>query len=121
MVALLRHQVARERFEQRVDLEMRHAPRDRRRIDQQIRPRDLGPGAVERQPAGLHLVDHDAEREQVDAVIDRIGDRLLGSHVVRRSEHQAVRGQSALVARRVTAFAQDRDPEIDDARHFVPV
>ena len=68
-----------------------------------------------------HLVDDDAEREQVDAVIDRIGDRLLGRHVVRRAEHEPVRRQPTRAIGRVAAFAQDRDAEVDDARHLVAV
>ena len=118
MIALLRHQVARERLEQRIDLEVRHAIRDRRRIDQKICARDLGAGAVERQLAAQHLVDHDPEREQIDPVIDRIGHRLLGGHVVRRAEHETVRGQPARAVRRIAALAQDRDPEVDDPRHL---
>ena len=118
VVPLLRHQAARERFEQRIDLEVRHALVDRRRVEQEVRARDLGAGAVEWQLAAQHLVDDDAEREQIDPVIDRIGDRLFRRHVVGRAEHEAVRGQPTRSVRRIAALAEDRDAEIDDARHL---
>ena len=121
MVALLRHHPARERLEQRIDLEIRDALRDHWWIEQQIRACDLGTGAVERQLAAQHLVDDDTEREQIDPVIDRIGDRLLGRHVVGRPEDESVRGQSTFRVRAIAALAQDRDPEVDDPRHLVPV
>ncbi len=51
-------------------------------------------------------------------MIDRVRDRLLGSHVVRRSEHQTVGGQTALRVGAGAAVAEDRDAEVDDARHL---
>ena len=44
---------------------------------------------VERAAAGEHLVEHDAEREDVGAVIDGLAAHLLGRHVAHRAEHRA--------------------------------
>ena len=121
MIALLGHQPPRKRFEQRIDVEVRHPIRDPWRIEQQVRARDLGSRAVERELSRQHLVDDDPEREQVDPVIDRICDGLFGSHVMRRAEDQPVRRQASGRGRRIAALAQDRDPEIDDPRDLVAV
>ena len=43
--------------------------------------------------ARQHLVEHDAEREDVGAVIDGLPAHLLGRHVAHRAEHRARAGQ----------------------------
>ena len=63
--------------------------------------------AVERDVAGQHLVEHDAERVDVGLAVDVVAERLLGGHVVRGAEHAAVGGQ-AVVAQRAG------DPEVGD-------
>jgi hypothetical protein len=45
--------------------------------------------ARERELAGHHLVDHDPEREDVAAAVDRLAARLLRAHVAQRPEHEA--------------------------------
>ena len=45
--------------------------------------------AAERRPAGEHLVQQDAEAEDVAAVIDLAAARLLGRHVGDGAEHHA--------------------------------
>jgi len=52
-----------------------------------------GPG--EGQPAGDHLVQQHAEREQIAAVIQRLAARLLGRHVGHGPDHLAFPGQLA--------------------------
>ena len=51
------------------------------RLDRRVR--------LERLPPGEHLVEDDAEREDVGAMIDRLRADLLGRHVGRRAEHHA--------------------------------
>ena len=63
--------------------------------------------AVERDVAGEHLVEHDAERVDVGLAVDVVAERLLGRDVVGRAEHAAVGGQ-AVVAQRAG------DPEVRD-------
>jgi hypothetical protein len=63
--------------------------------------------AVERDLAGEHLVEHDAERVDVRLAVDVVAERLLGGHVVRRAQDAAVGGQP-VVAQRA------RDPEVGD-------
>ena len=51
---------------------------------------DLGRrSAGERHPAGGELEEHDAEREEIGAVIDRPAERLLGRHVGHRADDHA--------------------------------
>ena len=45
--------------------------------------------AVERASARQHLVEHDAERPDVGALVDRLAARLLGRHVGGRAENHA--------------------------------
>ena len=48
-------------------------------------------------------------------MIERLAERLLRRHVVRRAEHEAA-GREPPALGVVHALAEDRDPEIDDAR-----
>ncbi len=48
--------------------------------------------AVEEAPAGEHLVEHDAERPDVGAAVDRSAGRLLGRHVGGGAEDDAELG-----------------------------
>ena len=49
---------------------------------------DLGRrSAGERHPAGRELEEHDAEREDIGPVVDRMAERLLGRHVGHGAEH----------------------------------
>ena len=63
--------------------------------------------ALERDLAGEHLVEHDAERVEVGLAGDGRAQRLLGRDVVGRAEHAAVGGQPLLVERA-------GDPEVGD-------
>ncbi len=72
--------------------------------------------ARERTPPGDELVEHDAERPDVDSVIDvGLAARLLGRHVVRCAEERA--GARERTAR----FGESRDAEVDDFRLHAPV
>ena len=53
--------------------------------------------ALERAASRQHLVEHDAEREDVGAVIDGLPAHLLGRHVPHRAEHRARAGQRTRV------------------------
>ena len=55
--------------------------------------------AVERDVAGQHLEQHDAERVDVGLAVDVVAERLLGRDVVGGPEHAAVGGQALLVER----------------------
>ena len=55
--------------------------------------------AVERDVAGEHLEEHDAERVDVGLAVDVVAERLLGRDVVGRAEHAAVGGQALLLER----------------------
>ena len=63
--------------------------------------------ALERDLAGEHLVEDDAERVEVRLTGDGSAEGLLGGDVVGRAEHPAVRRQALLVERA-------RDPEVGD-------
>ena len=63
--------------------------------------------ALERDLAGEHLVEHDAQRVEVRLAGDRLAERLLGRDVVGRAEHAPVGGQPLLVERA-------GDPEVGD-------
>ena len=66
------------------------APAELGRILPQDRRHRLGRRvAPERAPAGEHLVEHGAEREQVRARVDRLAAHLLRRHVADRAEHDA--------------------------------
>jgi hypothetical protein len=60
--------------------------------------------AVERYGAGQHLVEHDADRIQVGALIDRCATRLLGREVLRGPDDRAGLGH--------LARPRARDPEV---------
>ena len=92
----------------------------RRQRGRDLRPLDLDVGklladvlhrdrhlvlAGERNLAGQHLVQHDAERVEVRLAADVPSERLLGGDVVGRAEHTAVGRQSVLLER-------PRDPEV---------
>jgi hypothetical protein len=47
--------------------------------------------ALERRPAHQHLVEHDPEREDVRAAVERLALHLLRRHVLRRAEHLGLR------------------------------
>ena len=67
-----------------------HHAVDRQRLLLRDLDRERGEaGAGESRLAGDHLVEHDAEREQVGTMIDRHAERLLGAHVARRADHLA--------------------------------
>ena len=70
--------------------------------------------ALERDLAGEHLVEHDAERVQVRLTGHGPAEGLLGRDVVGRAQHPAVRGQSLLVERA-------GDPEVRDLRRALLV
>ncbi len=50
--------------------------------------------AAERDLAGEHLVEHDAQRVDVGLAVDLVAERLLGRDVVGGAQHAAVRGQA---------------------------
>ena len=73
-------------------------------------------GAAERQPAGQHLEQHDAEREDVGAVIDPLAERLLRRQVGdglralrRRGRHHRRRPARAPRRRRSTSPGRSRE------------
>ncbi len=70
------------------------------------RDRDLAV-ALERDLAGEHLVQADAERVEIRLAGHGLAERLLGGDVVGRAEHPAVGGQPLLVER-------SGDPEVGD-------
>jgi len=45
--------------------------------------------AVERQPPGCHLIQHDSEGEDIGTVVERSADRLLGAHIRDGAHHDA--------------------------------
>ena len=61
----------------------------------------------ERTPAGQHLVEHDAERPDISACVQRIAARLFRRHVRHGPEHHARSGDVGLAR-------QLREPEVDD-------
>ena len=64
-------------------------PRERRRIAVEDAIGDVGRRlALERQPAGEHLVEHDAQREQVGPRVERAAPHLLRRHVGERAHHR---------------------------------
>ncbi len=119
-VARASEQGARERLEQRIDLDQRGALPHRRDRARQVPARDIDAGALERQLAGEHLVADHAEREEIDAVIDVLPGRVLRRHVVRRPEHHAL-GRQALAVAGGEVPERERDPEIEDARRLLAV
>jgi len=68
--------------------------------------------ALERQPAGQHLEQHDAGRVQVGALVGRLPARLFGRQVARGAHHDTRRGQ----LRR----AEVSDPEVGHLDPAVP-
>ena len=76
---------------------------------------------AERAPAGQALVQNAAEGPQVGALVDRLAARLLGAHVGRRTEHEALLGhEEAVGLRRRRALLRRartdrlREPEVED-------
>jgi hypothetical protein len=64
--------------------------RERRRIAVEDAIGDVGGGlALERQPAGQHLVEHDAQREQVRSRVEGAAPHLFRRHVGERAHHRA--------------------------------
>ncbi len=67
---------------------------DRRRLVAKDCRHRLGSGsAVERAPASEHLVDDDAEREDIGAWIDHLAAHLFGRHVADRAHRDTGLGQ----------------------------
>src|SRR5689334_7397402 len=77
---------------------------------------DVDAVSIEREPSGQQLVADHAQREEVDAVIERASGRNFRRHVVRRAEHDAAGCQSI---RGATAVAENRNAEINDARDLI--
>ena len=69
----------------------------------------VGDAPGERHPAGRHLVEHDAEREEVGAVIDGAAERLLRRHVRDRADHHARRWSSAAASPARRALSSPRN------------
>ena len=80
---------------------------------QDRRHRFGGGVALERTPAGEHLEQHRAQREDVGAVIDPGAAHLLGRHVADRAENHARLGPTGH-RRRVGAGALGGQPEVED-------
>src|SRR5581483_5949638 len=53
-----------------------------------------------------HLIEHDAQRIQVAASVDRLAERLLGRHVLRRAQQSA--------RQRAGVLRQQRDAEVGE-------
>ncbi len=91
----------------------RHHPvlRRRHRLLRQVLDEDLAVAlADERHAAGEHLVEADAERVDVGAVIDvRAAFALLGRHIGRRAKHDA----GARAMRALCVAGQLRDAEVE--------
>ena len=85
-VRILREQLADDRLEDRIDDQRRDPDAHRRGVVHRVRARDVDTVALERQLAGEQLVADQAEREQIDAMIELRAHRLLGRHVVRRAD-----------------------------------
>jgi hypothetical protein len=75
----------------------REQRRQRRRVDVHDRGNEARLAlALKRLPAGQHLVEHDAEREDVGPGIDAAPFHLLGRHVANRAENHSRAGQIRL-------------------------
>ena len=113
-LAIFLEELADECFEQGIDLNGGNADAHRRRRRKHVRAGDVDAAALERHPSGQHLVEDQAEREQVDAVIELLAACLLGCHVVRRADDQAGRGQPLMRLVVSALLAHDGDPEVHD-------
>ena len=82
--------------------------RRRRLVERQAGQNRHGVGAAEWSAAGRHLVKHDAQAEEVGAMIDRLRPRLLGCHVGRRAENRPRGRDLDVVAQR------SRETEIEN-------
>ena len=79
--------------------------------------------AEERASPGQHLVEDDAEGEDVGARVDEIADRLFRRHVARGADGRAGAGQrhagGGALGRRVVRLADLGDPEIQHLHQVV--
>ena len=74
--------------------------------------RDVEDGrAAERPASGHHLVEHDAEREQIAADVDFVAFDLLGRHVARRADDEPGLGQCPVD--RSAPGERPGDPEVE--------
>ena len=104
--------------------EVRWRVGDRRWIEMQNRRDDVARSvATKRRPAGGHLVEHDAEAEDVAARVDLQSPRLLRRHVLRRAHHEPGRrvrpdGRDSLgrLARGGPFLLNLREPEVHELR-----
>ncbi|MEZ4364862.1 MAG: hypothetical protein R2939_01080 [Kofleriaceae bacterium] len=104
-----------------VDDEPRASLGDARRRRGEVLARDVDRAAGVRQLAGEHLVEDEAEREDVGAVIDRVGHHLLGRHVVRRAHHHALAGEPLARIAVAVLVEHQRDAEVDHPRVIAAV
>ena len=90
--------------------------RDRGRLVAHDGEQDRGQAvAVERAPPGRELVEHDAEREDVASLVDRLAIGLLGRHVARRADQATEGGDlgQGLVASRGRAGGELGEAEVE--------
>ena len=108
-LAVLRQALADDAVERRRRERRRHG--HRRRVALEDRPDDARlAAALEGAPAGHHLVEHGAEREDVAARIDVAPLELLGRHVEQRAEDRARPGQRRRSRSRGTGAAAGAAP-----------
>jgi hypothetical protein len=96
---------------------------ERRRIGLQNRRKELAEVvAHEREVPRHQLVEDDADRPNVRAVVDALRRaKLLRRHVERRAEHGLRRRESARAGRESARSLRLRDAEVEDLHHHRPV
>jgi hypothetical protein len=96
---------------------MGRQPREWRRtaiehVGERLERRRAGEG----QPFGGHVIEHDAEREQVASGIERSLQDPFGRHVVRGAERPS--GNGRLVERRRRDFSKTNTPGQPEVEHL---
>ncbi len=122
VAGVLRHRAVEQRLQQRERPRIDLADRARRLVDHGVQDFDRV-AAAERRAARDHLVEHDAEAEDVGAVVGDLAARLLGRAVAHRAVGHADLGDGVVRPRRrralrlrVVGDQQLGEAEVEDAR-----